>query len=345
MVFRCVVLSFLLAGCVLAADDAASLAQDPYHLAQFINSHPRVDLTTVRVALRMDDPAVLGQSCEEGDCHAEVIEVTGSKPAQVILWNSYKLRKTAFWLRYQREPGAPWGFVSGNRVTGRIFDPERRLVTAFGKQFFVVTGLGLAGAGLSSKVESWFDLSLPRSQAVLAFTSEGNRIGPAPYLVHGVNASASVVQRGASQVIRVEYAASFGTDSNEGRQPALRLADSHATADYVPQPDGRFKPDPRASQEFARNGHAASGGAERGSTSVDAAAGGQRASVTKSVIDSVFDIQEDDRVTNEAFLKFELAELRIIASAHGSPAAQWLASFLQVCKDSPEKKELLRLLQ
>ena len=48
MLLRFAVLAVCLSGNALAADDIKSVAQDPHLLAEYINTHPEVDLAPLR---------------------------------------------------------------------------------------------------------------------------------------------------------------------------------------------------------------------------------------------------------------------------------------------------------
>ena len=338
MLLRCSLLVLCFSGCILADDAIAAVAQEPYLLAKFINAHPRLDLVPLRVALRTDDPAPFAQPCENGNCHAEV-EAAGARSDQAIVWIVYKQEHTASWLRYQKDSFSTWRFVSANRAIGKSFDPEHGAIVAADKPFFVVTALGASGAGTLSKVETWYDLSTPGTNAVLTFTKEGTKDeggkvpGCATCYVKRVKAFATaarietakpeaakpdpaiadgwkleVARPEAPLQFRVEETVSFET-------PAFQLGSVTAIAVYTPQSTGPFRVNPALS------------------------------GVPKATLDSLFEIPLRDDLSGEQFLKLDIVGLRRIAAEHTSPAAQWLAAFLKACKDTPEKKELAGLLQ
>ncbi len=312
---RTAFLIFLATVSPLAGADVSSVALDPYLLAQYINGHPSVDLGPLRVVLRMDDPAVLGQSCVDADCHAEVIKVSGSNYEQAIVWNYYKSRRAAFWLRYQREPSTPWQFLSGNHVEGKSSDPEREVITAFGKPFFVVRGAGPGGTGVTSRVETWFDLTVTNAQPVVAFTKEGSRTRGCEGCIVKTLTTVVKPQDVKPVELRVERTVHFGVPAKDSSQTSIDLGSITALVVYLRPDNGPFKLAPSLS------------------------------SVPKNVLESVFDISDESGMANEVFLKYDIANLRKIANDRQTPAAQWLTTFLRACKETPEKTELLRQLR
>lgn len=315
MILRCALVAACLAYAAWATDDIASVAHDPHLLAAYINTHPEVDLTPLRAFLVVDDYGVLRPSCEPRKCHAELIEVPGMKPVQAILWISDSFNQYAFWIRYRKEASGPWRLLSVRLVNGHYFDPNYTLTRKFGRPFLVVVGLGASGTGIFSKVETWFDLNSLQTQPVFALTTEGFYArGCDPCFIHGVEATASAPQRNGVEQIRVERTATFETQTRDNSQKPLDLGSRAATAVYVRTNNGRFTLSPSMS------------------------------SATEWVLNTLFDIPDDDGMTNEQFLKFDIVNLRRIAANPQSPEAKWLAEFLKTCKPSPQKSELLRLL-
>lgn len=315
MPLRCILLAVCFACLALAADDIASVAQDPHLLAAYVNAHPQVDLAPLRIALGVNDSEVFLPPCEEaGECHAEVTEVPGTKPAQAILWVSHKTSGFAFWMHYRKDAAGTWRFLTAVDVNVKYFVPEHRRTTVFGRPFFITVEQGMSGTGLSTKVECWYDLTLPLSRPVFTFTSEANHTGWPILLAHMIKATATPVKHGSVERIRVDYTVEFQVEPEDNTRPPLELGGGRATAYYVRLKSGDFR------------------------FSVSTA--------PKADFDSVFEIRRDDQwMTNEQFLKFDIVSLRRIASVPRSPEGEWLASFLKQCRDTPEKAELLKLLQ
>jgi hypothetical protein len=265
----------------------ASTARDPQRLADYINTQRRVDFELLRKALGIHDDGIFLPPCDDGDCHAEVIPVPGAKPEQTILWASHTTSNFAFWLRYGKNASGAWRFLGASAVNVKYFEPEHKLTTVFGRPFFIVVEQGIAGTGVSSRRESWFDLTLPRTDPVLAFTRQGDEtIWPSP-VDHEVEATASPSKRAGNEEIKLDLSARFQSGSLN-----TELCHATATAWYVRRKNGEFKLDPVLS------------------------------TVPESILKFVFDIQDDPP----------------------RPDAETLRSFLQTCKDMPDKSELLRLL-
>ncbi len=82
-----------------------------------------------------------------------------ANPPQTIVilqHNSYDL--TAY-VRYRRKATTGWELSGAFSPFVKYFKPEYRLVQTPSRPFFVVTGQGAAGVGVSSKLEYWIDLS------------------------------------------------------------------------------------------------------------------------------------------------------------------------------------------
>jgi hypothetical protein len=294
----------LLAACLsilaLAADDITSVAQDPALLTQYVETHGKVDFAPLERALRVANPEISLPRCDSDDCHAELVAVPGTKPEQVIVWVSERLHQTAFWLRYESDKSGEWRAPVAHTVVGKYFDPDFRLTPVSGRPFFVAVGLGVSGTGLSTKVESWFDLSLERTEPVFTFISEGDHSATCSLcFVETVKATATTARKDDSEQVRVTSTVAFETDTGES------LGRRTVTSVYVRQKSGEYKLAP----------------AQSGAP-----------------------IPDIGTITNEQFLRFDMANLRKLAAEPQSPAAQWLKSFLETCKDTPDKSELLRLL-
>jgi hypothetical protein len=298
--------------CATAADDIGVAAREPHSLAEYINSHKHIDFESLSTALNLKDSELALPACQDGQCKAEAIDVPGAKPDQTILWVS-DASNAAFWLRFRKDESGAWRNLSTSGVRVK-FVGEHQLIPAFGKQFLVLSEGGLAGKGLITNVAKWFDLTLPRMQPVFTYTSDGTHAWGTLGLVHMVRNSAIAVPGGTSEQIRLELTVHFQADPVDTTRSPIELGRGTATAYYVRQKTGEFKLAPSLS------------------------------SAPKSVLDSMFDIQ-NPAITNEQFLQFDIVGLRRIASAPRSPAGQWLASFLKECKQTPEKTELLELLQ
>lgn len=107
----------------------------------------------------------------------------------------------------------------------------------FGRPFFIVVGQGLAGTGISTKYETWFDLTLSRTDPVFAFTREGDEtIWPSP-LEHEVLAAASPLKRAGNEEIKLDLAVRF---QREARNSA-------GAAYYVRRGSGEITLDPALS--------------------------------------------------------------------------------------------------
>jgi hypothetical protein len=311
---RYALLTLCFACAALATDEIVSTAQDPHLLAAYINTHPEVDLTPLRAYLGVNDYGVL-QPCEPHKCHGEVTDVPGVKPLQAILWIADSFNQYAFWIRYHKDAADAWRLLSAHLVNGKYIMPEYKLSRKFGRPFLVVDGLGTGGTGMETTRESWFDLSLPRSQPVLSYTTQGFAApGCDQCFIHGVEAIASEVQKNGVAQIRIERTASFETQPWDNSQKPLDLGSRTATAVYFRATTGKFTLSPSLS------------------------------TATKRVLDTLFDIPDEDWMTNKQFLRFDIANLRRIAATPQSPEAKWLAEFLKTCKTSPQKSEILRLL-
>lgn len=247
MLLRIVVLAAICAVFGSAEDDIISAAKDPGRLAEYINANRQIDFGALQKGLGVSDDGVFLPPCDEGDCRAELIAVSGVKPEESIVWVSHTSARFAFWLRYRKNGSGAWQFPGASAVNVKYFEPEHKLATVFGRPFFIVVEQGLAGAGISTMYETWFDLTLPRADPVFAFTREGDETIWPSALRHDVHAAASPLKRAGNEEIKLDLSMHFQREEQDSAGRPMKPCGATATAYYVRRGNGEFTLDPALS--------------------------------------------------------------------------------------------------
>jgi hypothetical protein len=153
------------------ADEISTAVASPYRLAKYVETHANFDWDPIWKALGLREQGAFLPRCEEeqegvAPCSSELISVMD--PRQVIVVLEHRDSRFEVILRYQSVGAGVWRFSGAFSPFVKYFHPEHRLTRFGAKPFLIVTGQGQAGTGLSSKVESWIDLTVEGSRPVLA---------------------------------------------------------------------------------------------------------------------------------------------------------------------------------
>ena len=213
-------------------------------------------------------------------------------------------------LRYQSVGAGAWRFSGAYAPEVKYFHPEHRLARFGGKPFLIVTEQGQAGTGLSSKVESWIDLTMEGFRPVLAFTAEGDYDPP----FNGVGRSVRgfVVSMTTQPVERITVAFDIEFEGFEDRLPI----------------GGR-----RDQVVYSRTG--------RGDFELDQSLSTATAKEVEDFYENVDGHDNDDKAE---FLKFHLKGLTGVATGEDNKGRLWLSRYLQTAPDTPESRQLKALL-
>lgn len=310
-------LLLLLAFCwltgVAEAQEIASRAASPTGLAKFVETHSDFDWEPLWKALKSQGAFL--PRCEEDNkgiapCSGEVTTVTD--PLQAIAVLEHKSSGLQVFLRYESVKPGIWRFSGAYQPFVQYFRPEHH-TTRFGRSpFLIITRQGSAGTGMSSKIESWFDLTCQKFQPVLEFTSAGV-YAPFPKGIER-HVGGRVVSQTTEPDERVTVA--FHVEFELVECPGCKKApvgERRDTVVFTRTRDVNFRQDQSLSTATAEQVNAFYG--DMGS-----------------------------HFTDEEFLRFNLGGLVDIAKGEDNHRRAWLSSFLRRCPDSPESRQLKVLI-
>jgi hypothetical protein len=314
VLFRLVIagLALPLAASAGVDEELAQAAKSPYDIARFVDTHLTYRWEPLWKALGLENEGDVfirpcGESSGRRGCFEELITVLD--PFQVILTLRHNLVEQEVYLRFLRTSGpdnpGPWTFGGYYSPLVKYFEPRHRTVRFGTKPFLVVTRQGVSGSGLSSEVEDWMDLTLPKFEPVFSLTTEGHREGSPDRI--GLETNGSVVSMESDPVegFQVVFGARF---MYEQEWLGYRVD----TAVYV-----------RRGDDFVYDA--------------------TRSETPKADIDNIYNL-EDDRPSNEDYLRYLLPELKKIAAGPQSETKDWLKRFLKECENTVEKREIQALL-
>ncbi len=298
---------------ILGAQDIVTAAASPYTLAKFVETHSTFEWKPLWSALHITDQSIFLPPCEESPpgaagCASELVAIVDL--SQVIVVLEHRDSMFQVFLRYQMLGSIGWRFTGAYAPHVKYFRPEHRIISFGAKPFLVVVGQGNAGSGMSSKVESWIDLTTGEFEPVLNFTSEGDHL----YAPIGRDVTGLVVSLTTQPVERVAVAFDIRFHVEVGE-----------TGETVPVGERRDR------VVYGRTG----GGKFKVKPSLSTAS-------VKDVEDFYDDM--DSEFTKAEFLKFNLNGLIVLATSQNSRGRAWLADYLRHSPDTPESRQLKALL-
>jgi hypothetical protein len=316
VLFRLAIVALLLPGAGAAAgldDELAQAAKSPYDIARFVDTHITFHWEPLWKALgiqKNDD--VFMQPCGElggpkRDCSEELVTVLD--PFQVILILRHDLAMPEVYLRFLRPSGpdnaGPWTFGGYYSPLVKYFEPRHRTLDFGKKPFLVVTRQGASGSGLSSEVEDWMDLTLPKFEPVFSLAAQGHYSGLPDSVGLETFAFPVSTEYDSAELIQIAYQASFTVNSET-------FAIRSDSATYI-----------RRGEKFV----------------FDAS----HSKTSEADIDNIYNFG-DDLPSNEDYLRYLLPQLKEIAAGPQSELKDWLKRFLKECADTSEKREIQALL-
>lgn len=294
-------------------EELAQAAKSPYDIARFVDTHITFQWESLWTALGIQkEDDVFMQPCGElggpkRDCSEELVTVLD--PFQMILILRHDLAGPEVYLRFLRNSGpdnaGPWEFGGYYSPPVKYFEPRNRTLRFGTKPFFVVTRQGASGSGLSSEVEDWMDLTLPKFEPVFSLTAQGHYSGLPDRVGLETFAFPVSTENDSAERIQIAYQASFTCN---GETFAIR-SDS---ATYI-----------RRGEKFV----------------FDAS----RSKTPEADIDNIYNFG-DDLPSNEDYLRYLLPQLKEIAAGPQSETRDWLKRFLEECDNTAEKREIQALL-
>jgi hypothetical protein len=308
----------LVAAALLAQSDSemSRIAQSPYEIERWVNQTPAFDWKPLWKALSIQDSAFLPQ-CEAAhpneirQCTAEAITI--SEPAIVVLvLRSGQIVGFEEYLRFlpvttnSRTVG--WKFAGHFAPFVKYFSPTHRLQWVGNNPYLLVTGQGNAGMCMSSEVEHWVDLTGKEMEPVFTYTVKGSRCESSipDREITGAVISIKMQPERRNEVV---YTVRFSTPTERPAQ----LGNHTETVRYRWKPGQGYQVD---------DGHSTLPG---------------------TLVGKIF---EDllDPPSCEDYLRYDVDALKELAAEPNGPPKRWLASFLQGCKPTPEKRVLEELL-
>jgi hypothetical protein len=310
MVFRLSIVLFLFALAAAAGEneELAQAAKSPYGIARFVDTHIRFEWEPLWKGLGISD--VFLPSCGDGgrkDCTAEMVTILD--PFQVILILHHEASMFEVYLRFLRPSGpdssGAWKFGGYHNPFVKYFPPRHRTLRLGKKQFFLVTGQGAAGSGISSEIEDWMDLSLPKFEPVLSVTTKADYFSWPGGVGLEIDAFTLFPEAELGETIKVYYTARF---SFNGGQLSVSKSDR---VTYV-----------RSGEKFV----------------VDAS----RSTRPKADIENLYG---GDIPDYSDYPRYLFTEFKKIATGPSDELKDWLKRFLKSCEDTRQKRELLALLR
>lgn len=307
-----IIAAFALSGLAQAEDDLTIAAKSPYRLEAYFETHPAFDTGPLWTALGVhaQEHLPLPKCTDSRDalhaCSSELNIVTNPDQAIVVLRQRVEL--FTVYLRFVHLNGEQWTFDGSFEPFVKYFDSGHQILMFGTKPFLLVTGQGQAGSGVSSTEEYWFDLTRPGLNPCLSRTADGKWNGADVDLSLDVDTGGIVVWLRTDPVeqVGVAYHADF-------MAPGLGLVVSRRddTVVFVRQRDGIFALDPAQS------------------------------TVTRKQLHELY--EDLDVLSREDFLRYNLADLK--EDLEIPEVRDWLSRYLETCKDTTEKRELLRLIR
>ncbi len=166
----------------LYAQDITVAARSPRDLVEFVQNHHDFDWEPLWNFSAVSEYGPFLPHCSQtfsgvSACTADLLPVPDSEQIIVVLEH----RESSFhvFLRYQKTAAGDWRITGSYTPVVRYFRPEYRLYQLGEKPFLILSEQGISGAGVSSELEDWFDLSRELFLPVLTFTRHG-RYSPWP---------------------------------------------------------------------------------------------------------------------------------------------------------------------
>jgi hypothetical protein len=314
-------LSLLTISCLLphlSADDAqqalARAANSPYEIERFVATHNQYDWAPLWQALEIHDVSL--PACTQGSeslaaCSADVISVFD--PSQVLVILRHAAYAAEVYLRFMPSMGADrtvkWRFAGHYQPRAAYFRPRYRLILFDRKPFLILTGHGASARDASGQVEQWLDLTAPELAPAFYYTSKASQENKSG-IRREVTAVIASAQQAPVETIRVVREVTFFAEDFEGE---ITLGSQRAASIYTRPGGGQFIFDETQS------------------------------SLPESDVVELYEGFEET-LSNEDFLRLDLAALTSIAHGAETREKRWLRLFLDRCADTEEKRALAKLL-
>jgi hypothetical protein len=296
------------------SQDLSKFAVSPADLEKYVETQRNFDWGAVWKSLGIRDQSVFLPPCEEdfpgvAPCSTEVVTV--DNPLLEILILEHRESNFQTILRYQSTGRGGWRFSGAYSPNVKYFRPEHRIVHLGTKSFLVITEQGISGSGVSSKIESWFDLTRSAFKPVLAYTSEGSDSPFPSGIGRKVYGFVSAMQAQPVERIDISLTVDFQAETTSGVIP---LGNRRDRIVYVRSGTNGFKAVPSLSTARAEE------------------------------VDRLY-ANFDTEFSDEEFIKFHYKGLAaLLKRPQEAQTLSWLTNFLQRVPDTAEARELRSLL-
>ena len=285
----------------------------PYDIALFVSGRPHVNLTKLWQALNVDATQFNGMPtnanffpiiCE--NCEAETFEydLDGIPGTEVLLRIGGPVDYSYRYLIFKFDANK-WRIPGYIDAWGKYRKPQHTIIINHGVTWLDIQQQGSNGTGVASYVDGVYLVTSKRVIEAFTYPSEGHEYG----LSNSANRefTGRVLDcslTGTTATAAIQYSVTYVGDD------ILFTKAQHAVFSRTLGSQ---------SQRFDR----------------------ARSDLSREELESVYNI---DSLSNEAFLKYNYAELAAIASGSDVERRQWLLSFLETCNDTIERRHLKQLL-
>lgn len=283
-------------------------ARSPEALARYLQSSSSVDWTALQNILKFQAP-LPKPPCDEF-CSVEIVRV--DKPPQAILVVRGNTLYSEEYLRYIRTAQGNWQFAGATNSLSR-YSPSQYKIARFGGLPFLTITSDYSQNGFSTQqlFQVWFDLSLSDFDPVFDLTVDGGQWRWGFGVGRTVSTSLDFLRLPDADRINVKLAVRF--DGVGFEQDAQYL--------------GVFERS-RGQKKFEiRSAYADWGGKLR---------------ISNQEFEEL--ANPFSEISNETLLRYALPGLKKIAIGTDKDAKDWLRSILSYSTDTPEKSDLLNLL-
>jgi len=299
----------------------------PYDIESFINAHPQANLAELwqRIGIRglnfaqgWQGDTTLSQflaSCT--NCSAETFgyDLDSEPGSEVLLRIEDRLSETCRYLVFKSLGRlGTWRLIGHiDHNFGRYMMPHHLILLSNGRSWLVITQQGQSGTGVALYFDRLFLVEHGALREVMRYTSKGHQstFTSEPERDFSGRILNCEVRNGVAR-IEIEFAVTYLREDLSNPSLDAALFTKKQKALFV----GKL-----GRKRFA----------------LDAT----RSDLSQNELEAVYDV---DSLTNESFLKYNLEELSRIAKGTDTNRKEWLKRFLNVCKNSTEKRRLSVLL-
>lgn len=297
-------------------------AHSPYDIQRFVDTHTAFRWEPLWKALNIPAKGfgLPQMECEarpdaSRECSSELITVLNPPQIIVLLRGQFNLE---VYLRFRAD--APidqsprWHFGGYYHPEDRWAPGLHRIVLLGKKPFLAFMTEGAHGTGLSTKWESWIDLSRSEFEPVFGYVTEGHLEAlPIGGLSREVRGFVVSLEDDPVESITVNYHIDFQIEQKDGAM--IGVGDKEDDAVYSREQGGDFRFDERRSTASA---------------------------------DQIYQVYQnlDSDISNEDYLRYTFKSLKSVAiGQYGEASRIWLTNLVANSKDTPEKIELNALLK